>query len=46
MHGIFTYKRKLSEGLFFYVNSAIFQLHVYRGENKLILNETMMRSAL
>jgi len=31
----------------FSANSAIFQLHVYHGENKLIFNEMMMmRSAI
>jgi hypothetical protein len=35
---------KVSEGLSFNVNSAIFQL--YHGENKSIFNEMMMRSAL
>ena len=34
----------VSEWLFFNANSAIFQL--YNGENKLIVNEMMMRSAL
>ena len=34
----------MSEWLLFYANSAIFQL--YHGENKLIFNEMMMRSAL
>jgi hypothetical protein len=34
----------ISEGLLFNTNSAIFQL--YHGENKLIFNEMMMRSAL
>ena len=34
----------LSEWLLFIANSAIFQL--YHGENKLIFNEMMMRSAL
>ena len=34
----------MSEWLFFNVNSAIFQL--YHGENKLIFNEMMMKSAL
>jgi len=33
-----------SEWLLFNANSAIFQL--YHGENKLIINEMMMRSAL
>ena len=33
-----------SEWLLFNVNSAFFQL--YHGENKLIINEMMMRSAL
>jgi hypothetical protein len=33
-----------SEWLLFNANSAIFQL--YHGENKLIFNEMMMRSAL
>jgi hypothetical protein len=36
--------RKSRELLLFNVNSAIFQL--YNGENKLIFNEMMMRSAL
>ena len=35
---------KVSEWLLFNANSAIFQL--YHGENKLIFNEMMMRSAL
>jgi hypothetical protein len=35
---------QLSERLLFNANSAIFQL--YHGENKLIFNEMMMRSAL
>jgi hypothetical protein len=34
----------MSEWLLFNANSAIFQL--YHGENKLIFNEMMMRSAL
>jgi hypothetical protein len=34
----------VSECLLFNANSAIFQLHY--GENKLIINEMMMRSAL
>jgi hypothetical protein len=34
----------VNEWLFFNTNSAIFQL--YYGENKLIINEMMMRSAL
>jgi hypothetical protein len=34
----------LSEWLLFNANSAIFQL--YHGDNKLIFNEMMMRSAL
>ena len=34
----------VSEWLLFNTNTAIFQL--YHGENKLIINETMMRSAL
>jgi hypothetical protein len=34
----------VSEWLLFNANSAIFQLHY--GENKLIVNEMMMRSAL
>ena len=34
----------VSEGLLFNANSAIFQL--YHGENKLIFNEMMMKSAL
>jgi hypothetical protein len=34
----------LSEWLLFNANSANFQL--YHGENKLIVNETMMRSGL
>jgi hypothetical protein len=34
----------VSEWLLFYANSAIFQL--YHGENKLILNDMIMRSAL
>jgi hypothetical protein len=38
------YKFWVSEWLFFNANSAIFQL--YHGENKLIFNEMMMRSAL
>jgi hypothetical protein len=36
--------RGVSEWLLFNANSAIFQL--YHGENKLIFNEIMMRSAL
>jgi hypothetical protein len=34
----------VSEWLLFYTNSANFQL--YRGENKLIFNEMMMRAVL
>ena len=37
---------KKSEWLLFNANSAIFQLLVYHGENKIIFNEMMMRSAL
>ena len=36
----------VSEWLLFNANSAMFQLLVYHGENKLICNEMMMRSAL
>jgi hypothetical protein len=36
----------VSERSLFNANSAIFQLPVYHGENKLIFNEMMMRSAL
>jgi hypothetical protein len=36
--------RGVSEGLLFNANSAIFQL--YHGENKLIFNEMMVRSAM
>ena len=35
---------RVSEWLLFNTNSAIFQL--YHGENKLIVNEMMMKSAL
>jgi hypothetical protein len=35
---------RVSEWLLFNANSAIFQL--YHGENKLIVNEIMVRSAL
>jgi hypothetical protein len=37
-------KKRVSEWLLFNANSAIFQL--YHGENKLIFNEMMMRSAM
>ena len=36
--------KEMSEWLLFNAHSAIFQL--YHGENKLIFNEMMMRSAL
>ena len=36
----------MSEWLLFNTNSAIFQLHIYHGENKFIFNEMMMMSAL
>ena len=48
--GMYTYPCKktwefiVSERLLFNANSAIFQL--YHGENKLIFNEMMVRSAL
>jgi hypothetical protein len=35
---------KVSEGLFFYANSAIFQL--YHDKNKLIFNEKIIMSAI
>jgi hypothetical protein len=38
---------RMSEWLLFNANSVIFQLqNVYHGENKLIFNEMMMKSAL
>jgi hypothetical protein len=40
-----TEKKSLSERLLFNANSTIFQLY-HDGENKLIINEMMMRSAL
>jgi hypothetical protein len=39
-----SFSEGVSERLLFYANSAIFQL--YHGENKLICNEMMTRSAL
>ena len=41
---VFTCTNQVSEWLLFNANSANFQ--VYHGENKLIFNEMMMRSAL
>ena len=40
------FKMWVSEWLLFNTNSAIFQLLVYHGENKLIFNEMMTRSIL
>ena len=44
VNSIYLYNDGWSEWLLLNANSAIFQL--YHGENKLIFNETMMRSAL
>jgi len=45
LHSIIThFKNIFSEGLLFNANSTIFQL--YHGENKLVVNKMMMRSAL